>query len=111
MIRNIFADLPEPASEEALDTLLSGDACKLERIVSLGHASPPGFWYDQSWDEWVILLSGHARLLFDGETQARELHPGDFLSIPAHKRHRVEWTDPSAPSVWLALHYQHDPAR
>jgi cupin 2 domain-containing protein len=106
MIRNIFADIPEPRADEGLEMLLSEENLRLERIVSCGHASPREVWYDQPWDEWVILLSGHATLLFDGEIQAQEMRPGDFLNIPAHRRHRVEWTDPATPSVWLSLHYE-----
>lgn len=84
--------------------LLERAGLRLERIVSLGHATPPGEWYDQQRDEWVVLLSGAARLAFEGEDGERALEPGDWLWIPAHVRHRVAWTDPHEPSVWLALH-------
>lgn len=84
--------------------LLERAALRLERIVSLGHATPPGEWYDQERDEWVVLLSGAARLAFEGEDGERQVVPGDWLWIPAHVRHRVTWTHPSEPSVWLALH-------
>ncbi len=78
----------------------------MERIVSLGQQTPPGEWYDQSDDEWVLLLSGAARLLIEGESQASALQPGDCLLLPAHVRHRVEWTDPAQPTVWLAFHFR-----
>ena len=78
---------------------------RLERIVSRGHRTPDGEWYDQEWDEWVVVLSGRATLLVEGEPEPIPLVPGDSLVLPAHVRHRVEWTDPAADTVWLALHY------
>jgi cupin 2 domain-containing protein len=77
---------------------------RIERIVSTGQASPPGFWYDQEQAEWVLLLSGSAGLLIEGEDAPRVLGPGDYVEIPARKKHRVEWTDPKEPTVWLAVH-------
>ena len=68
-----------------------------------GQASPAGFWYDQDQHEWVSVLQGAARLRF--EDQTIELKPGDFVNIPAHKKHRVEWTTPDEPTIWLAVHY------
>jgi cupin 2 domain-containing protein len=79
---------------------------RVERIVSFGHASPPGFWYDQPWHEWVVLLTGAARVLFEGDSAPVQLGPGDSLDIPAGRRHRVEWTAPDGPTVWLAVHYE-----
>ena len=73
--------------------------------MSHGHASPEGSWYNQKQHEWVVLLKGAARLRFEGDDNALELEPGDFVDIPAHKRHRVEWTTPDEPTVWLAVHY------
>ena len=78
---------------------------RIERIVSTGQASPPGFWYDQDWAEWVLVLSGAAGLEFEGEAAPRRLGPGDCVLIPAHARHRVAWTDAHQPTVWLAVHY------
>ena len=89
---------------ESFETLLKGRAFKLERIVSQGHATPKGKWYDQPRCEWVLLMSGAARLLFENG-EVLELKPGDFVDIPAHRRHRVEWTHPRRKTVWLALHY------
>jgi mannose-6-phosphate isomerase-like protein (cupin superfamily) len=73
--------------------------------VSLGQATPPGVWLDQNEAEWAILLRGAAKLSFEGENAARDLKPGDYVNIPAHCRHRVEWTTPDEPTIWLALHY------
>jgi cupin 2 domain-containing protein len=103
-IENIFEPLPIPASVEVFEKLLSTPHCTLERIVSTGQATPPGEWYDQEQDEWVILLSGRAGLLFENEQTVHVLQPGDYVNIPAHQRHRVEWTDSSQTTIWLALH-------
>lgn len=100
---NLFSGLPGDADEERLDDLLMRPGVRIERIVSTGQASPPGFWYDQKWDEWVVLLAGSAGLLVEGETEAG-LTPGDYLFLPAGKRHRVTWTDAEGPTVWLAVH-------
>ena len=78
----------------------------VERIVSTGQASPPGFWYDQDWAEWVLVVAGHAGLLIDGEAAPRVLGPGSYLHLPAHCRHRVEWTSAEVPTVWLAVHHR-----
>ncbi len=92
--------------EEISETLLKSEHFKMERIVSSGQATAPEEWFDQNTNEWVILLSGSARLLFEGEEEGRVMYPGDHVHIPAHKRHRVEWTDPEKKTVWLALHYK-----
>ena len=102
---NLFAALAADAAEERFTTLLQAEGFLLERIVSTGQASPPGFWYDQDRAEWVLLLRGSAGLEFEGEPTPRMLRPGDWVHIPAHARHRVAWTDPDQPTVWLALHY------
>jgi cupin 2 domain-containing protein len=91
---NLFDDLPSQLPEEIFDTLLEADILRIERIVSHGHASPKDFWYDQPEHEWVVVLIGAARLRFAGADQPVEIKPGDFVNIPAHKRHRVEWTTP-----------------
>jgi cupin 2 domain-containing protein len=83
---------------------------RIERIVSTGQASPPGFWYDQPWTEWVLLLAGAAGLLFEGAPAPGQLKAGDYLLIPAGQRHWVEWTDATQPTVWLAVHYDLTPA-
>lgn len=77
---------------------------RIERIVSQGHASPPGFWYDQPEDEWVLVLQGAGTIAFAEEGSEVTLCAGDYLHIPAHCRHRVAWTDPHLPTIWLAVH-------
>ena len=99
---NLYADLPVAGGNEAFDELLAAPSLRIERIVSRGTASPPGFWYDQPQDEWVVVLRGTAELTIDGEAAPRRLGPGDHLFLPAHRRHRVERTDD--PTVWLAVH-------
>jgi cupin 2 domain-containing protein len=101
----LFDDLPVRLAEESFLTLLQEPGFRLERIVSTGQATPAGEWYDQPQPEWVVLLTGSAGLLIAGEAEPRRLAPGNWLLIPAGVRHRVEWTDPDRPSVWLALHY------
>jgi cupin 2 domain-containing protein len=100
---NMLAGLPPPAADEAIETLLKGDGIRVVRIVSHGQASPAGFWYDQAEAEWMLVVSGHARLAIEGEAEARALGPGDSVFLPAHCRHRVTWTDPGQPTVWLAI--------
>lgn len=102
---NIFADLPDHLSEELFTTLLSAGHVRIERIVSQGQASPPGFWYDSPQHEWVLLLRGGARLRFEGDETLLELNPGDHVHIRAHQKHRVEWTAPDGQTIWLAVHH------
>jgi cupin 2 domain-containing protein len=102
---NLLAALPPPGPEEAFETLLETAALRVERIVSHGHASPEGFWYEEDRGEWVMLLQGAAALEFAGEATPRRLAPGDWIDIPPRTKHRVAWTAPDRPTVWLALHY------
>jgi cupin 2 domain-containing protein len=103
---NIFDHVPERLDEEQITELLTAPDLRIERIVSTGQASPPGFWYDQDRPEWVVVLQGSAGLLFEGESEPRALACGDHVLIPAHARHRVAWTDPERPTIWLAVHYR-----
>jgi cupin 2 domain-containing protein len=102
---NLYAGLAASRDGEQFAELLAAPGLRLERIVSLGQETPPGEWLDQDRAEWVILLRGAARLLIEGESGARELRQGDYVTIAAHCRHRVEWTAPDEPTIWLALHY------
>jgi cupin 2 domain-containing protein len=100
---NLFVHLPRHLPDELFTTLLDAANVRIERIVSHGHASPEGFWYDLDQHEWVVVLKGAARLRFEDETI--EMKPGDFIDIPVHTKHRVEWTTPDEPTLWLAVHY------
>ena len=102
-IRNFFDDLPAQLPDELIETLVESKSVRIERIVSRGHASPAGIWYDQPQAEWVVLLRGAAGLRF--EDRLVELRPGSWIEIPAYCRHRVEWTAADEPTVWLAVHY------
>lgn len=104
-IGNIFSDLALPSRAERFTDLVAAPHLKIERIVSMGQATPPDIWLDQHRDEWVILLAGAAKLMFEGEAAPRALKAGDYIHIPAHRRHRVEWTRPNEPTIWLAVHY------
>ena len=103
MTSKLFADLPSNLPDELFTTLLEANNLRIERIVSHGHSSPEGFWYDQVQHEWVVVLQGAARLSMEGEI--KELKTGDYINIPAHQKHRVEWTTPAEPTVWLAVFY------
>ncbi|GLQ89347.1 cupin domain-containing protein [Dyella flagellata] len=108
MLANLFspysAAIGDP-ERESFEELLRRPNLRIERIVSMGQSSSPGFWYDQPHGEWVVLLQGSAGLSFEHEQTERVLRPGDFVDIPPHCRHRVEWTDRDTPTIWLAVHY------
>jgi cupin 2 domain-containing protein len=101
--KNLFDSLPTSIPDELIQVIAGNHHVRIERIVSHGHASPEGFWYDQDENEWVIVVKGAARLRFDDRLV--ELKTGDFVDIPAHKRHRVEWTTPDEPTIWLAVFF------
>lgn len=102
---NLISDLPTKLPDELVTVLAESEHVRIERIVSTGHASDENFWYDQSEAEWVVVLQGEAKLMLaDGPTQ--KLTPGDYLLIPPHQKHRVEWTSPDQPTVWLAVFFR-----
>jgi cupin 2 domain-containing protein len=100
-MKNVFSDIPADLPDEQCQTLLTTPHFRIERIVSRGHSSPPGFWYDQDQHEWVLLIKGAARLRFEDELI--EMKPGDFVNIPAHRKHRVEWTTPEENTIWRQM--------
>lgn len=102
---NVFAPLPTDRGAEHFDTLLELNRGQVERIVSFGQCSPEGFWYDQDHSEWVLVLRGRAKLEVEGFHELIELGPGDYVNLAAHTRHRVVWTAPAEPTIWLAIHY------
>jgi cupin 2 domain-containing protein len=102
-IKNIFDDLPPHLPKELVQVLIRAADVRIERIISYGHASPADSWYDQSQHEWVIVLKGAARLQF--EEGMVEMKPSDFINIPAFQKHRVDWTTPNEPTVWLGVRY------
>jgi cupin 2 domain-containing protein len=103
---NIFENIPFNLPDELTQKIAGNvEGITIERIISRGHASPPGFWYDQEKTEFVILLKGKAAILFQDQEQPLEMHPGDFIEIPAHTLHRVECTSEEGDTVWLAFFY------
>jgi cupin 2 domain-containing protein len=102
-LHNLLSDLPKDVPQESIAPVLDAANLRIERIVSRGHKSPDGFWYDQDENEWVLLVAGAAKLQFDDETI--DMQPGSFVNIPARKRHRVAWTDPEQTTIWLAVFY------
>jgi cupin 2 domain-containing protein len=102
---NLFGFAPEHGNEERIDLLITEQRLNVERIVSMGHASPEGFWYDDPRAEWVVLLSGAAALEFEEDATLHPMRPGDYVLIEPHCRHRVAWTHAKEPTVWLAIYY------
>ncbi|WP_231612379.1 cupin domain-containing protein [Novipirellula galeiformis] len=101
----MFADLPSELPAELVHVLVETPSIRIERIVSTGQRSDAGFWYDQNESEWVIVLKGQAELSFADGTPPKSMCPGDHVMIPAHQKHRIEWTSPSEPTVWLAIFF------
>jgi len=102
---SLFEGIPSDLPEELFDTISSTDDVNIERIVSRGHASPEGFWYDQESNEFVLVVKGSAGLKLENEDNIVVLKAGDYLNIEAHVKHRVEWTDSTCETIWLAVHY------
>ena len=101
---NIFANIPPSLPEELFEQIVQQNNILIERIVSKGHHTAQEHWYNQTVDEWVILLQGQATLLFENGQQLIELSAGDYVFIPAHTKHKVVWTLPEFNTVWLAVH-------
>lgn len=101
---NIFESLNLNFEKEIFEDIKDVKNVKIGRIISSGQATPPGEWYDQIQDEWAILVKGEADLLFEGEDAPLKLKAGDYVFIPAHKKHRVERTKEGEASIWIAVH-------
>lgn len=105
---NIFSNIPESIPHEVFEEVLSSEPVRIERIISSGHSSnnrsSGGDWYDQDEGEWVLVVQGEGVLEFEGGEEVR-LATGDYVNIPAHKKHRVTWTDPDKETIWLAVFY------
>ena len=102
---NIFDNLSTCLDEEEFKTITESEYTKIERIVSTGHHSEEGFWYDQADHEWVLVLRGRGVIEYE-DGRVVELNVGDYVNIPAHQKHRVKETSQSEPTVWLAVHYK-----
>lgn len=102
--QNLWAVSGLPLEEERFEDILRAQNVRIERIVSCGQASAPGFWYEQDEDEWVLILHGSADLLTkdgNGAETLWQLQPGDCLLLKAGQKHRVERTDKL--TIWLAV--------
>jgi cupin 2 domain-containing protein len=99
-VENLFANPPELSRSEQALSLFENPSVKIQRIVSQSYSSPPGFWYDQDEDEWVIVLRGDATLEFERQEFVR-MKEGDYVTIPRHVKHRVHQTGPE--TIWLAV--------
>lgn len=102
---NIYHFIPQSLERELFQDIVKADDIRIERIISQGHSSPDHGWYDQDENEWVIVLQGSGTLIFEDGSSAT-LQKGDYINIPAHKRHKVSWTDPDNITVWLAVSYK-----
>ncbi|MCP4192474.1 MAG: cupin domain-containing protein [Planctomycetaceae bacterium] len=105
-MKNLFSEIPEQLPGELTQALVNDGALRIERIVSMQHSTPNGQWYDQSEHEWVAVLRGQAHLLFEGDEAPLVMKPGDWISIPPHRRHRVEATAMDQATVWLAVFWE-----
>ena len=102
---NLFANIPVDVPEELFHEITNTDAIRIERIISDGRTTPQGNWYDQEEHEWVLVLKGCGVIEFaDGRTVT--LNTGDYLTIPAHDKHRVASTSDSEQTIWLAIFYR-----
>ena len=105
LMDNLLTGIPSNLAEELVQTLAESGSIRIERIVSDGHVTATGEWYDQEWNEWVLLIAGGATLSFDNNVAPLTLKPGDHIMIPAHCRHRVEQTISGEKTIWLAVHF------
>jgi cupin 2 domain-containing protein len=104
-VKNLLSDLPDDLRAEVFQTLAASPSVTVERIVSLGHTTPADQWYDQDRTEWVTVLAGSGTILFEADARTVTLNVGEHLLIRPHQRHRVVATDPTTPTIWLAVHF------
>ncbi|ELR65543.1 Mannose-6-phosphate isomerase [Photobacterium marinum] len=102
---NLFSNIPAKLPEEVFEDIIKTPDVRIERIISKGHTTPNNEWYDQDENEWVLVVKGEAKLLFDDEKEVH-LKEGDHVNILAHQRHQVSWTDPNQETIWLAVFYK-----
>ncbi len=105
-MENIFdlKDINFSINEEVSEVLASSKNIRIERIVSFGQTTDKDYWYDQPQHEFVIVLQGEARILFDNNKE-EHLTKGDYLNIPSHVRHRVSYTSTDPACIWLAVFF------
>ena len=103
-IENIFEFPNQLPSQELFETLLNHDQVLIKRIISTGQVTPEGEWYDQEQNEWLIVLQGSGELSYEDNSRIK-LITGDYLLIPAHLKHRVEYTSTEPPCIWLTVFF------
>ncbi|MFK5985730.1 MAG: cupin domain-containing protein [Pseudomonadota bacterium] len=103
-MNNLFSNIPENLDKEVFEQITSSEHIRIERIISKGHKTPQSHWYDQEQSEWVVILTGEAILCFADGSQIT-MKKGDYINIPAHKKHKVQWTHPDIETIWLAVYY------
>lgn len=106
MKKNILTPVLGKLPSELFELLVTSETVKIERIISRGHITPEGEWYDQKWNEWVVVLEGEAHLMFADSDEALLLTQGDSVLIPAHRKHRVSFTSTEVDTIWLAVHFK-----
>ena len=104
-IKNIFSNIPASLPHELLEDIISTENFRIERIISRGHTTPKGKWYDQDKNEFVLVLKGNSELRFEKNNELIKMKGGDYINIPAHVRHRVEKTDSGEETIWLTVFY------
>jgi cupin 2 domain-containing protein len=72
---------------ESFDTLIEQDNVRIERIVSTGQVTPDGDWLDSEDAEFVLVVSGAAKLRIEGEWDDRALGEGDYILLLSPSRH------------------------
>tara|TARA_R110002074_G_scaffold251414_2_gene422945 strand:+ start:232 stop:552 length:321 start_codon:yes stop_codon:yes gene_type:complete len=102
---NILSNIPNDIPEEIVENLAATNSIRIEKVISKGQSSPDDTWYDQHENEWILVVKGAGALVFENGDEV-SLTSGDYLNIPAHKRHRVSWTDPEEETIWLAVFYK-----
>jgi cupin 2 domain-containing protein len=103
-MNNLLTSLPDHLNHEQVEELLNQPNVKIERTLSKGQTSPETAWYDQDENKWVVVLQGSGEITFEDGGKV-QLEPGDYINIPAHRKHKVSWTDPENVTVWLAVFY------
>ncbi len=102
---NLFESIPEDISEEVFATLVREENVRIERIVSRGQSSPATGWYDQDENEWVMVVKGEAKILYENG-HVVHLKAGSYINLRAHTKHKVAWTKPDTETIWLAVYYK-----
>jgi len=100
MLNLLEPNLSDP-TEEQFETLLQTKNIHIEKITSNGQTSDE--WYAQDRDEWVVVIEGDGKLLFEEGNKTIHLNKGEHIYIPKMKKHKVIYTH--TPTIWLAIHF------